>query len=294
MSVLLNLVDSVAVIKKGSLDYKGSTENIDKDLLIKNMADNNLINRYPRINIKRGELLLQVTELTTHNLLSNITFSLFEGEILGLAGMTGMGKTSVAKAIFGLSDYNSGHVYVSGNQVPKNDPIKSLKHGISYIPEDRDSEGLFHNMSLGHNIASASISQIGSGPAFSDSYIKHLEKKYTDMLAIMTENRARHINNLSGGNKQKALLARWIFKNTKIILLDEPTKGVDFAGKVKIYNILNQLTLEKKGILLISSDLSELIGMCDRILVIRNGKIVYQNKKGHVTEEQIIKISQGL
>lgn len=290
------IADRVVVIDDGEINKNEKVINSQANDLIRSMAGKEIKERYPKLNVKKSSELLRVDKLNREGILTDISFSLYNGEILGLTGLIGSGRSSVARAIFGVDKRNSGDIYIKGKKAGIKSPKDAVMQGISYIPEDRVKSGVISGESIARNITIAHLQGVENEKIrwmVSEAYEKKRVEVYSKRLAIKRNSINQKVEQLSGGNQQKVLIARWLFADANIFLFDEPTKGIDIATKVEVYNIMNELVREEKGILLISSDLSELLGMCDRILVMYKGSIVKEIMRNEASKELILSYASG-
>jgi len=254
------------------------------------MVGRDLGNIYPR----RGPLaqrkpVLEVSGLTRNGVLNNIDFTLYQGEILGFAGLMGAGRTELARAIFGADPIDGGTLKLNGKVTVIKDIPDAIQQGISYLTEDRKKEGLALGLSVERNI------MLGNYPEYSDRYgnvdskrCQKTSEEQVKALRIKTPHLEQAALNLSGGNQQKIIIARWVCKDTDILIFDEPTRGIDVGAKLEIYELMNRLVAKGKSIIMISSELPEVLGMCDRILVMRNGRITGELASDDATQEKIM------
>jgi len=258
-----NIVDSVPV-------DNALPENIEKMIWGKYYPD-----KYPKLSITKGPELFCVENLSTPNLLQDINFSLYQGEILGIAGLVGSGRSQLAKALFGLHPITNGTFYVDRLKTKINSPRDAIMLGIAYVTEDRYGDGLFMNLSTLENVFILE-NVFSHSQLVKSRFESKLYQKYEKRVNLKLRSPKASLFGLSGGTHQKLMLLRWFLSDAKIFIFDEPTRGVDIASKVDIYNLMNDLVSKKAGIILISSSFDELMGMCDRILVLRDGMISYE------------------
>ena len=288
--------DRVVVLNDGEITKDELIEKTEVNDLIQSMVGRDMKNRYPKLNTYKGAELLRVEDLCRGDFVKNVSFSLFRGEIVGLTGLLGSGRSSIAKAIFGADVIDSGNIYINGNKVSIKSPIEATRNGISMIAEDRRESGLIPMESIARNITISHLKGIEYERirwTINKDYERLRAENYAESLAIKRNSIKQKVDFLSGGNQQKTLIARCLFAEANIFLLDEPTKGIDIAAKVEIYNIMNELTREGKGILFISSDMSEILGMSDRILVVNMGGIVKQLMRNEASKERILYYASG-
>jgi ribose transport system ATP-binding protein len=288
---LKEIADRVTVMRDGhyigTLDIHEAT--IDK--IINMMVGRNIYETSSREHIdKETEVVLEVKNLNRGREIRDVSFKLKKGEILGLAGLVGAGRTEVARAIFGADSVESGEVYVRGQRVRIKSPADAIRHGIAYLSEDRRRYGLMLGLSVEDNVVLPSMSEF-----LRFNFFVHRKKskercaEYVDKLRIKTPTLAQKVKNLSGGNQQKVIVAKWLLKNCEILIFDEPTRGIDVGAKSEIYKLLNELVEEGKSIIMISSELPEILRMSHRILVMCEGRITGEIDAREATEELVMK-----
>jgi ABC-type sugar transport system ATPase subunit len=231
-----------------------------------------------------------VRNLNRPGKLHNISFTLYSGEILCIAGLVGSGRTELARTIFG-ADYNSnntGEIFIKGKKVKINCVQDAMNNGIALIPEDRKSQGLVLQMPVKENVSMANISRVISRCFLNRTKERLLANKFIKVLQIQAPDENFIVRNLSGGNQQKVVIAKWLAANSDILILDEPTRGVDVGAKAEIYKLLNSFVASGKGVIMISSEMPEVIGMCDRVLVFRDGTITGEFNRDEVTQEKLL------
>jgi ribose transport system ATP-binding protein len=238
---------------------------------------------------KEAETVLEVKNLSTKNFLENISFTLKKGEILGFAGLMGAGRTEVARAIFGADKIDEGQIFINGKEVKINKPEDAVKHGIAYLSEDRKRYGLMLEMDVNSNILISSLSNYVNWLTFvNDSKGYVTSEEYVKSLKIKTPSIKQLAKNLSGGNQQKIVIAKWLAKNCDILIFDEPTRGIDVGAKTEIYQLLNELAQQGKSIIMISSELPEILRMSHRIIVMCEGRITGELTNEEASQEKIM------
>lgn len=284
------IADRATVMRDGQYIATVDYETVKISDLIAMMVGRELGNIYPRRESrKHQEPVLEVSGITRKGVLNNIDFTLNRGEILGFAGLMGAGRTELARAIFGADPIDSGTIKLNGNAIVIKDISDAIAQGISYLTEDRKKEGLALNLSVERNI------MLGNYPEYSDRLgnvhskrCQQTSEEQVKALRIKTPHLEQAALNLSGGNQQKIIIARWVCKDTDILIFDEPTRGIDVGAKLEIYELMNRLVAKGKSIIMISSELPEVLGMCDRILVMRNGRIAGELTADNATQEKIM------
>ena len=223
-----------------------------------------------------------------------MSFKLYKGEVLGVAGLAGAGRTDMARAIFGADPLVSGDIYLNGHKIQVNSPAAAVNHGLGYVPEDRKEAGLFLSLTVRENTVAAGLQQF-SNLIFMDH--RKMLSAVTDIvrnLDIKTPSLEQQVMNLSGGNQQKVMLAKWLVINPKVLIVDEPTRGVDVGVKADVHQLLRDLAARGVGVIMISSELPEVLGMSDRILIMREGEIVGEISHADATEENVVSYAAGV
>lgn len=285
--------DRISVIRNGEIIGTEQIDNMNIDSIIHMMTGMDIHERYPKLNVKIGKEILKVDQLYCGNTLNNISFTVHKQEILGIIGLVGSGRTKIAKCIFGLDKVDSGELYIDGARVNISSPKDAISAGIGYVTEDRSSDGLFMYLNIPENITAPSISKVSNNYIIDKTIEKKLAGNYVDRLGIKMGTINSKAAYISGGNQQKVVLAKWIMSKSRILILDEPTKGIDIASKVDVYNVMNEMVTKSVSIILISSDVDEVIGMCDRIMVLYDGKIAALLPRIQATREKIIFYATG-
>jgi ribose transport system ATP-binding protein len=286
------IADRVTILKDGKIVGTAGASELDEQQLVKMMIGRELKNVYQKsTTLKTGNEVIRVEGLTKSGVFENISFAVRSGEILGMAGLVGSGRTDIVRAIAGADKFDSGSIFLNEKRMAYNSPSEALSHGVSLLPEDRNTQGLFLKRPLYENITIASLDQIMNNGVIN---LKKERVKVNDLIHEI-EIQAASINqlaaNLSGGNKQKVVLARWLGAGSKVLIFDEPTRGVDVGAKVEIYRLMNQLAEEGAAIIMVSSEMPEILGMADNILVIWRGKISASFSREEATDEKILQFA---
>lgn len=290
---VFEVADRVTVLKDGECMGTKDAKSIDEQTLIRMMVGRTLEEIYPPKAEKVGEKILEIKGLTRRGVLNNISLDVYKGEILGIAGLVGAGRTELARAIFGADKLDGGEIYISGERVKIRKPIDAMKLGIGFVTEDRKGQGLIIGLSVKQNITLTLLKWITKFNVIKGKSEKELVTSFIKSLKISTPGMDAKVMNLSGGNQQKVVLAKWLARKCKIIILDEPTRGIDVGAKVEIYNLMRELANEGAAIIMISSELPEVLGMSDRIAIMRNGNIVGELSHNDATEEKILEYAMG-
>jgi ABC-type sugar transport system ATPase subunit len=284
--------DRITVLKDGKLVGTVRTADTSEDTVVRMMVGRELEHLFPPRNGGRREAVLELRDLSGPGY-SNVSLSIYTGEVLGVFGLTGAGRTELARGIFGIEPATGGDILIRGQPVRITDPDKAMSEGIAYIPEDRKQDGLFLEMSLRENVAAACLCAL-SGPIFMHrSKEEALARDSVSKLRIKTRSIDQRVSRLSGGNQQKVLFAKWLARNPMVLIADEPTRGVDVGAKAEVHAILRKLANEGAAVVMISSELPEVLGMSDRVAIMREGRLVALLDRDHATEERIAAYALG-
>lgn len=290
---IFEIGDRVTVLRDGELVATDDIKNVTKDMIIRWMVGRDLTNTYPPRTTTPGEVVLEVQNLSRRGELHDISFHLRRGEILGIAGLVGSGRTELVRALYGADPIDSGEIKLHGRTLAIKTPKESIKNGIGFLPEDRKQEGLVLEQSVKNNVTLANLVKVVKNGIISGSAEKAAVDEYVRNLGIRTVNQQVLIKNLSGGNQQKVVLAKWLFTDSDILIFDEPTRGIDVGAKYEIYQLMNRLTEQGKSVIMVSSELPEIIGMSDRVLVLHNGRITGEYTRDQFDQELIMKNAAG-
>jgi len=288
---VLQLSDRIVVLRDGRLIGSGARREFTVERMISMMVGRSITQLFPLRKATVGEPVLEVSELTQPGIIRGVSFSVRRGEVVGLAGLMGAGRSETARILFGLDPFRSGTIHVDGKPLLRPDPHKAMAAGLAFLTEDRRSEGLLMTAPIFDTEALPNLERHAGGPA---SWIDRpallaLAKEFSRRVQINTQAiDSVPARNLSGGNQQKVVLAKWLMRKPKVFILDEPTRGVDVGAKTEIYKIINDLVEGGCGVLIISSEMEELVGMCDRILVMSNGEISGTFERGDFNQEKIL------
>ncbi len=285
---LYSLADRVTILRDGAYVGTQSMQEVTRDELIRMMVGRTITNLFPKQEVQAGEVVLKVEHLTCAGSFHDVSFELRRGEILGMAGLVGAGRTNVARAIFGVEPATGGRIEINGREVRITAPKQAIELGLAYVPEDRQLHGLIPAMPLTPNISLPML------PAYAQKgWLRdRLERKSAFDAALQMEVRANNIwqlaRELSGGNQQKVVLAKWLSTNPRILILDEPTRGIDVGTKAAVHGLMSKLAAEGLSIFMISSELPEILGMSDRVIVMREGYVTGEFSRAEATQEKII------
>jgi ribose transport system ATP-binding protein len=291
---IFEICDRVTILKDGQTVGTEDVSSLDKDQMIKMMVGRTLGEYYPdKAHVKRGEKVLELRNIRREGVLNDISLDAYNGEILGISGLVGAGRTELARAIFGADRIDGGQILLDGKEVKINEPLKAIQKDIGFATEDRKLQGLILGLSVRKNISLVILDKLLKGGLIQPRKEKEVADKYVDLLKIATAGTEGLVSGLSGGNQQKVVLAKWLAKDCRIIILDEPTRGIDVGAKAEIYSLMRKLADRGKVIIMISSELPEIIGVSDRILVMHSGSITGEFKAEDATEEKIMKCATG-
>ncbi len=283
---VVDLVDAVTVMKDGRIVGDEKITDIDLPRIVSLMIGGDLTTHYPKEHNRTSEVLLGVDDIRTARGVRGASFQLHRGEVIGLAGLIGTGRTSIAHALFGIDRITGGRIVArgarGGRPLRLSSPGAAIADGVALLTEDRKSSGLFMNFTGVHNISIARLSLIGRLGILSLRREQARAQEHIQRLRITATAGDRSVQFLSGGNQQKVIIARWIFSAADVFILDEPTQGIDVGAKVEVYQLINRLTREGKGVILISSDLDELLAISDTICIVRDGRIVDSRPAGEL------------
>lgn len=291
MDEVFEIANEVTVLRDGNNVDTLPVENLTKNQLIEMMVGRKLTQMYPEAGAQRGEILLSVKNLTKHGQFENVSFDVYAGERLGIAGLVGAGRSELLSCIYGLTQPDSGEIVIKGKKVNITSAGMAIKHGMALVTEDRRESGLFMPLSVVDNLTIVNLPKyISKGFILWKKVIEDC-KAGIKKLNIKTTGPLQMISNLSGGNQQKVILARWLLIDPDIFFIDEPTRGIDVGSKNEIYEILNQLVREGKAVIMVSSELPEVIGMSDRVCVMHEGKMTGTLEKDEITQVNIMRLA---
>ena len=292
MDEILRISDEITVMRDGKHIATEPSENMTMDRIIKLMVGRELTEMYPKKTNSPGEVILRVEGLSSrHNHVKDVSFNLRRGEIIGFAGLAGAGRTEVIENLFGISERESGKIFLDGKEIKNRDPREAIKNGFALITEERRATGIFGILDICENTTVSGLKKYLRFGLLSD----RLRKEDTDWaiksMNIKTASQKTQIKLLSGGNQQKVIIGRWLLTEPEILMLDEPTRGIDVGAKYEIYQLIDALAAKGKSIIVVSSELSELLGICDRIYVMSSGRIAGEVDAKETTQEEIMTLA---
>lgn len=291
MDEIFRIADRITVMRDGTYVGSWAAKDIDNNTLIRHMVGRELNEIFPKTEVPIGDVLMEVKHFSKAGQYQNISFSVRRGEILGIAGLIGAGRTELMNGIFGLETPDSGEIVFEGKKLVPKRPQDAIRHGIAYVTEDRKNEGLVLEMSVAANITLASMRELSRNLFISRSAEKRTVDEQIEALRIKVHTPGQLVGRLSGGNQQKVVLAKWMMKNPSLLILDEPTRGIDVGAKAEIYRLMCEFVAKGNAIIMISSEMPEAMGMADRILVLSNGHLSGELSRGEFTQEQIMHLA---
>ncbi|GLR46111.1 putative ribose/galactose/methyl galactoside import ATP-binding protein [Mesorhizobium amorphae] len=293
MDEIFQIADDITVIRDGQFVATGSASEYDEQKLIAQMVGRTISSIFPKEEVPIGEEVLAVMGMSKAGVFNDVSFSVRKGEIIGIAGLIGAGRTEVARALFGLDPADGGEIRMDGASVTIERPSDAIDLGIAMVSEDRKDEGLVLCRPVGENISLASLARF-SGSFFLKERAEAAENaRMIKLLQIKTPNTSTMADDLSGGNQQKIAIAKWLLKKPKLIILDEPTRGIDVGSKSEIHRLMVQLARDGLAVIMISSELPEILGMSDRIVVMKGGRVAGELSRQDATQENLMRLATG-
>jgi putative multiple sugar transport system ATP-binding protein len=300
LNEISRIADSITVLRDGATieTLNVREDHITEDRIIKGMVGRELTDRYPKRDAAIGDTIFEIKNWNVYHhlhserkVIHDINFYVRQGEVVGIAGLMGAGRTELAMSIFGRSygQKISGQIYKNGTEIQLKNVSQAIDQGVAYVTEDRKQYGLILNDDIKKNITLANLKSIAKNSVIDENEEILVAEKSRQQMNIKCSSILQNTVNLSGGNQQKVILSKWIFTEPDILILDEPTRGIDVGAKFEIYSIINNLVKDGKGIVLISSELTEILGMCDRIYVMSEGKITGELTGQEASQERIMK-----
>lgn len=289
---LQHIVDRVTIMRDGQYITAMNFKETTLDQIIAHMVGREIKEKFPRVECKKGKKIFEVKNLNAGRMVRDINFSAYEGEIVGFAGLMGAGRTETTRAIFGVDPKESGEIYVDGKEVKINCPMDAIKNGVVLAPEDRKKDGLCTKLSIRHNLALPNLDIVCNkfGVVNNKEEEKLCEKAVED-LKIKTPNVEVDSGNLSGGNQQKVVVGKWLARDSRVVIFDEPTRGIDVGAKVEIYHLMNDLKKQGIAVVFVSSEMPEVMGIADRIIVMCDGRITGEVMARETTQNEILTLA---
>jgi ribose transport system ATP-binding protein len=293
MEEIFAICDRITVMRDGKKIVTKAISETNFDEVVRKMVGRELTDRFPERNPNIGKTILEVKHATRHGVFEDVSFAVKSGEIVGISGLMGAGRTEIMRALFGLDKLDGGEVWIEGKKSEIKNPFEAVKRGIGFITEDRKTEGLILDFSIRDNMALPNLTSFSKNGFMDDKTENEFVELLIKRLRIKTQSGETNAKDLSGGNQQKVVIAKWIGIGPKVLILDEPTRGVDVGAKREIYQLMNELTDRGVAIIMVSSELPEVLGMSDRILVVHEGKINGELTKSEATQEKIMTFATG-
>ncbi|WP_434351588.1 sugar ABC transporter ATP-binding protein [Trichococcus flocculiformis] len=294
MEEIFKISDRITVMRDGvSVDTK-RTADTTNDEVVRKMVGRDLADYYPAKNSAIGPIVFEVKKLSSERKFQDVSFQVKSGEIVGFSGLMGAGRTEIMRSIFGIDPLDGGEMYLEDKKITISNPNDAIRQGIGFLTENRKEEGLILDYSISENISLPSIDGFRKNGLIDTQAEKDFVELLMERLQVKAEGRDDIVSGLSGGNQQKVVLAKWIGIGSKVLILDEPTRGVDVGAKREIYQLMNELADRGVAIIMVSSDLPEVLGVSDRIVVVHEGKISGELQRGEATEEKIMKLATGV
>jgi rhamnose transport system ATP-binding protein len=288
------ICSSVTVMRDGAVVHDGPLEGLSSDDLVRRMVGRELDALFPKLEASVGEQLLRVERLTREGVFTDISFEVRRGEIVALAGLVGAGRSEVARAIFGIDRHDAGRVVVDGRELPNGSPTAAMRAGVAFVPEDRRQQGLVMDLSIERNATLTRLRQLSSLGLIGRAAERRLAQRWAERLSLRFHSLSDPVQFLSGGNQQKVVLAKWLATEPKLLLIDEPTRGIDVGTKAEVHRLISELAAEGLGVLMISSELPEVLGMADRVLVMHEGRLTRELSRAEADEERVIRAATGV
>jgi rhamnose transport system ATP-binding protein len=283
----------VTVMRDGRQVFTGPLEGLSTNDLIRRMVGRDLDTLYPKQQAARGDVALAVRRLTREGVFTDVSFDLHHGEIVGLAGLVGAGRSEVARAAFGIDRRDAGEVVVEGHRLPPASPTAAMAAGMGFVPEDRREQGLVMDLSIARNASLASLGRLRRGLLIRGADERRLAADWATRLRLKYARLTDPVADLSGGNQQKVVLSKWLARRPTVLIVDEPTRGIDVGAKAEVHRLLSDLAGQGVAILMISSELPEILGMADRVLVMHEGRLTAQLSRQEATEERVMVAATG-
>jgi len=291
MNEIFEISDEIAVMRDGEMVGRMITSEVDEQQVIAAMVGRDVNDIFHKEEAPIGDIMLEVKNLSTKNFLKDISFNVRAGEIVGFAGLVGAGRSEVMRAVFGIDPRTSGEIYVGGEKKEIGSTVDALRAGMGFVPEDRKEQGLILKQTIRANASLAALSSVANGWFIDKGKEKNLSDEYVSKLKVKTPSIEQLIMNLSGGNQQKVVIAKWMATNPKVLILDEPTRGIDVGAKKEIHTLMSELAKQGVAIIMISSELPEVLGMADRIYVMHDGRIKGEIDRENASQEAIMKLA---
>ena len=289
---LQHIVDRVTIMRDGQFITEGNFADMDMSYIIANMVGREIKEKFPRVHCEKGKKVLEVKHLNAGRMVRDVSFSSYEGEILGFAGLMGAGRTETTRALFGVDPKESGEIWLDGREIKINNPMDAIRQGVVLAPEDRKKDGLCTKLSVRSNIELPNLdiacNKLG---VVNRRKVSEMVKKAISNFSIKLASPESDAGSLSGGNQQKVVVGKWLARESRVVIFDEPTRGIDVAAKVEIYNLMNDLKKQGISVIFVSSEMPEVLGIADRIIVMCDGRITGEMMVQDATQEKILELA---
>ena len=287
------IADRLTIFRDGTYIITAPVSEMNTEELIKHMVGRELSNLFPKGEAEIGEVVLDVRHLTRPGVFADVSFQLRRGQILGFAGLVGAGRTEVARVLFGIDQAESGEIWLKGRQVHIRSPKQAMNYGIAYVPEDRHQQGLVMNFSISANVTLPILKQVSRLGLVDPRLERKIAGEYSSQLHVRSAGVEQLVSALSGGNQQKVVLGKWLATNPSVLILDEPTRGIDVGAKAEVHRIISELASRGLAIILISSELPEVLAMADEVLVLHEGRVTGTFPRSEATQERVMFAATG-
>jgi rhamnose transport system ATP-binding protein len=290
---VFTICDTVTVMRDGAVVHDAAITDITPDELVRRMVGRELTALFPKQDAKVGDSVLAVHRLTREGVFFDISFDVRAGEIVALAGLVGAGRSEVARAIFGIDRADAGHVEVAGKRLTPGRPLAAMRAGIGFVPEDRRQQGLVMDLSIARNTSLTRMRSLARRGLISSRAENGLAREWAARLQLKFHRLEDSVGTLSGGNQQKVVLGKWLATDPKVLIVDEPTRGIDVGTKAEVHRLMSELAGQGVAVLMISSELPEVLGMADRVLVMHEGRLTGELSRAEADEESVIRLATG-
>jgi rhamnose transport system ATP-binding protein len=287
------ICDTVTVMRDGEVVHDAAISEITSDELVRRMVGRALGAMFPKEDTSVGEPVLEVHRLTREGVFFDVSFAVRAGEIVALAGLVGAGRSEVARAIFGVDKADAGHVELLGRRLPGGRPLAAMRAGIGFVPEDRRQQGLVMDLSIERNVALTRLGSLARLGLITSGSEASLAREWAARLQLRFHRLSDSVGTLSGGNQQKVVLGKWLATDPKLLIVDEPTRGIDVGTKAEVHRLITDLAARGVAVLMISSELPEVLGMADRVLVMHEGRLTGELSRAEADEERVIRLATG-
>jgi rhamnose transport system ATP-binding protein len=290
---VFTICDTVTVMRDGAVVHDARIADMTPDEMVRRMVGRELSTLFPKQDAERGDVVLRVEGLSRQGVFSDISFDVRAGEIVALAGLVGAGRSEVARAIFGVDRADAGHVEVAGRRLPPGKPVAAMRAGVGFVPEDRRQQGLVMDLSIARNVALTRLKALSRLGLIAGGAEERLAREWAARLQLKFHRLRDPVGTLSGGNQQKVVLGKWLATEPRLLIIDEPTRGIDVGTKAEVHRLMSELAAKGLAVLMISSELPEVLGMADRVLVMHEGRLTGELSRAKADEESVVRLATG-